>query len=395
MNDSSVPPDPICFGRTALELNPRFVGDPSPAEHVAFRAADLRKKTRKRLRRLEELLDEGALPVDLSWRGKDAAHGGHVRTSEALLRDLSLEDKRMRLFWRTCLAARAPRPAPRIIGIVNVTPDSFSDGGRFLDPAHAVEHGLALIADGADALDVGGESTRPGSEPVSVEEECARVAPVIAGLRRAGAIVPISVDTQKSVVASVGLDAGATWVNDVSAGSNDPDMLALVAERECDLTLMHMQGTPRDMQRDPNYVDVVDEVLSFLRERVAACLKAGIALSRISVDPGIGFGKRLEHNLELLRRMPELRSLGLPLYLGVSKKSFIAHVNEAAGILSDPFGALDDDPQTQRLGGTAAAIGACVLGGASWLRVHDVRVMGEAARVAAAVHGTNVEDEGS
>lgn len=383
MGATTVRPDPLCFGRTALELNPRLValepgtngraGLTGLSATIAFRNDDLRKKTRRRLGRLEELLDEESLHVDLRWRADHAS--GLVRARASCLRDAATEDKRARLFWRTLVAGAAPRPEPRLLGILNVTPDSFSDGGRFLDPFGAVEQGRALVAAGADALDVGGESTRPGAEPVAADEERARVLPVIEGLRAAGIEVPISIDTQKASVAEAALDAGADWINDVSAGRTDPDLLALAAERRAGLCLMHMRGTPRDMQEDPRYADVVEEVLAFLRERVAAGLKAGIDLSRIVVDPGIGFGKRLEHNLELLRRLPELRSLGLPLLCGVSRKSFIAHVNEAS-----------KRPQatdSERIGGTAAAVAAAVAGGATWLRVHDVRTMGEAMRVAA------------
>jgi dihydropteroate synthase len=263
-------------------------------------------------------------------------------------------------------AARAARARPRIMGVVNATPDSFSDGGRFLDPARAVEHGLALAAEGADLLDVGGESTRPGSLPVEVEVELARVVPVVERLARETR-VPISVDTRKAAVARAALDAGAATVNDVSAGS-DPEMLPLVAARGAGWVAMHMRGTPETMQQDPRYGDVVAEVLAFLRARVRASLEAGIARERITVDPGIGFGKTVEHNLELLRRLGELRSLGLPVCLGVSRKSFLAK--------------LADDPSTDRRAATLAAVAYGVLRGAEVLRVHEVAPAREAARVA-------------
>jgi len=267
---------------------------------------------------------------------------------------------------------RPPAP-PRLAGVLNITPDSFSDGGRYLEPSAAVERALALVAEGADLIDVGGESTRPGAQPVPASEERARVVPLIAALAQR-TDVPISVDTTKADVAQAALDAGATIVNDVSGARFDPRMLALVARRGCGCVLMHMLGTPRDMQRDPRYEEVVGDVLESLRARAAAAVEAGVVPDRLWIDPGIGFGKTLDHNLELLRRLSELRSLGLPLYVGVSRKSFIGLLNAAAGRGGEA-------PQA-RLGGTAAALAACVWGGAEVLRVHDVAVAGEAARVA-------------
>jgi dihydropteroate synthase len=261
---------------------------------------------------------------------------------------------------------------PRIMGVVNVTPDSFSDGGRFLDAKSAIEHGLALERQGAAILDIGGESTRPGSEPVSVEEELARTIPVVEGLAKRSKAL-ISIDTTKSAVARAALDAGASIVNDVSAGRFDDAMLPLVAERGATYIAMHMQGEPRDMQKEPHYGDVVADVLEFLRERGYQALRAGIARDKLWIDPGIGFGKQLAHNLELLRRLPELRSLGLPIVLGVSRKSFIAKIHPPASA------------DRERLGGTAAALTIGVLGGAEILRVHDVAIMAEAAAVANAL----------
>ncbi|MBL8862111.1 MAG: dihydropteroate synthase [Planctomycetes bacterium] len=266
-------------------------------------------------------------------------------------------------------AAAAQRAAPRIQGVVNVTPDSFSDGGRCFDPARAIEHGLALAAEGADFLDVGAESTRPGATPVSVEEELARAIPVVAGLARQVAI-PISIDTTKAAVARAALAAGARIVNDVSAGTQDPGMLGVVAERRAGYVAMHRRGDPRTMQTAPAYGDVVAEVLEFLRERCFRALAAGVPRETLWVDPGIGFGKTLAHNLELLRRLQELRSLGLPILLGVSRKSFIREITGA------------DTPPAGRIGGTAAAVALGVVGGAEILRVHDVAVMREAALVA-------------
>jgi dihydropteroate synthase len=275
-----------------------------------------------------------------------------------------------------------PPPAPRLMGVVNVTPDSFSDGGRFLDPATAVEHGLSLLEQGAALLDVGGESTRPGAAEVPEEEELARVIPVVRALAEAGA--PVSIDTRKARVAEAAVDAGASVVNDVSAGRHDPRLLEVVAEREVPLIAMHMRGDPATMQVAPRYDDPVREVCEELRERASACLKAGIQPSKIILDPGIGFGKSVHHNLALLSRLVELRSLGLPLCLGVSRKSFISHVTGAATSEDWRRGNSIDRPD-ERVGGTAAAVASCVLGGADWLRVHDVSMMSEAAAVAHAI----------
>ncbi len=282
-------------------------------------------------------------------------------------------------------ALEHPPAPPRLMGIVNVTPDSFSDGGLYLDRDRAVEHALALVEEGALLIDVGGESTRPGAAPVSEEEELERVVPVVAGLAAAWNGT-ISVDTRRARVAAAALEAGARLVNDVSAGRADPRMLPLVAEHRAEICLMHMQGEPATMQDDPRYGDVVADVARFLRDRVNACLNAGIELPRIMLDPGIGFGKRVGHNLGLLRRLVELRSLSLPLLVGVSRKSFIAHVSdlERASVPADRvrdrmFGPAD------RIGGTAAAIAACVRAGVDVLRVHDVRIMLEVTRVARAI----------
>ena len=278
--------------------------------------------------------------------------------------------------------AERPPAEPRIMGVINVTPDSFSDGGRYLDTDQAIAHGLRLACEGADLLDVGGESSRPGARSVPTAEELERVLPVIAGLSGA-TDVQISIDTSKAEVARAALDAGASLVNDISAG-RDPQMLPLVAERRCDYVIMHMQGEPETMQTRPRYRDPVAEVVRFLRERSNRCLKAGIDASRIVLDPGIGFGKRLAHNLEIMRRLPELRSLGQPLLLGVSRKSFIAHVMGTERP-EDFRGEARSDRPSDRLGGTAAALAVCVLGGADLLRVHDVATMIEAARVAHAL----------
>jgi dihydropteroate synthase len=260
---------------------------------------------------------------------------------------------------------------PKLMGVVNVTPDSFSDGGLYLDPEAAIQHGEGLARAGAAILDVGGESTRPGAEEVGVEEELRRVEPVVAGL--AGVEAQISVDTSKAAVAAAALDAGAAIVNDVTALRGDPEMAALCADRDATVVLMHMLGTPRTMQHDPVYEDVVDDVKAFLAERMEMAIAAGIAERRIWLDPGIGFGKIAEHNLELLRRLAELRELGRPLVIGTSRKSFIGRV--------------DGSDAGERLGGTIASSVLAAAEGAEVLRVHDVAEVGQAMAVAAAILG--------
>lgn len=256
------------------------------------------------------------------------------------------------------------------MGIVNVTPDSFSDGGRFLDAERAIEHGRELIGAGADVLDIGGESTRPGADAVPAEEERRRVLPVLEGL--AGSGVPLSIDTSKAAVAAAAIDAGATIVNDVTA-LGDPGMAALCADRGVELVLMHMQGTPRTMQEDPSYEDVVADVRADLAERVERAVAAGVAEERIWVDPGIGFGKTVEHNLELIRRLGELRELGRPILLGASRKRFI--------------GSITGREVGDRLGGSIAAAVLGLLAGADALRVHDVAPTRDAVIVAESIAG--------
>jgi dihydropteroate synthase len=256
-----------------------------------------------------------------------------------------------------------------LMGVVNVTPDSFSDGGRYLDPEAAVAHGTRLESEGAAILDIGGESTRPGADEVPAEEERRRVLPVIAGLREVTQ-ARISIDTSKADVAEAALEAGATLVNDVTAFRGDDRMAEVVASTGADCCLMHMLGNPRTMQRDPRYEDVVAEVKAFLEERLAYAVAAGIPEARILLDPGIGFGKTAEHNLELLARLGELAELGRPLVIGTSNKSFL--------------GRLTGRPVGQRL---AATIATCVLGyehGARVFRVHEVAPIADALAVTAA-----------
>jgi dihydropteroate synthase len=258
----------------------------------------------------------------------------------------------------------------RIMGILNVTPDSFSDGGRYLDAAAAIEHGLMLAAEGAAIIDVGGESTRPGAVAVETAEELRRVVPVIEGLVAARVDAAISIDTSKLEVARAALDAGATFVNDVTAFRAAPGMAALVAARGAECALTHMQGEPRTMQHQPRYDDVVGEVREFLAARIAVALAAGIERERIVVDPGIGFGKTVAHNLELLDRLGELAVLGQPILIGTSRKSFL--------------GALAGRRESDRLAGTIATNVIALLRGASVFRVHDVGPVHDALEVAAA-----------
>jgi dihydropteroate synthase len=258
----------------------------------------------------------------------------------------------------------------RVVGIVNVTPDSFSDGGRYMEPNAAVARALELEREGAAYIDVGGESTRPGAEPVSAAEELRRVMPVIEGLRASGLRAAISIDTSKVAVARAAIAAGASLVNDVTAFRAEPELASLVAELEVDCCLMHMRGDPRTMQREVHYDDVVAEVLEFLEQRVGHALAAGIARERITIDPGIGFGKSVEHNLELLSRLEEITALGLPVLIGTSRKSFL--------------GVVTGKPSDDRLPGTIATCVMAFERGASMFRVHDVGPVADALAVAAA-----------
>jgi dihydropteroate synthase len=265
----------------------------------------------------------------------------------------------------------------RLMGIVNVTPDSFSDGGGFLQASGAVEHGGRLIGEGAAIVDVGGESTRPGAEPVSLQEELRRVQPVIEGLAAAdwGTSPPqISIDTSKAAVARAALDAGASLINDVSSLRADPLMAGVVAESGADCCLVHMLGEPRTMQRDPHYEDVVDDVKSFLLERMQFAVREGIEEDRVLLDPGIGFGKTIDHNLQLLARLDEIVALGRPVVIGTSRKGFLGRIGgDAAG--------------TRRLAGTIATNVLALERGASVFRVHEVAPVREALAVAAATLG--------
>jgi len=251
-----------------------------------------------------------------------------------------------------------------VMGIVNVTPDSFSDGGKYFSTEAAVEHGLKLVEEGADFLDVGGESTRPGSEPVSIEEEINRTIPVIEQLAQRTTI-PISIDTYKSEVARTALQVGATVVNDISGGTFEPHLVDVIAENQASVVLMHIQGNPKTMQQNPQYENVTTDVAKFLSRQAQKAKEAGI--QQIIVDPGIGFGKTFEHNIQLLRELSIFREIGYPVLVGPSRKSFI--------------GTILNLPPAERVEGTAAAVAVCILNGAHIVRVHDVKVMKRVAAV--------------
>lgn len=253
------------------------------------------------------------------------------------------------------------------MGVVNVTPDSFSDGGEFDDPLTAMRHARAMIADGADIIDVGGESTRPGASEIDTAEELARVRPIVAGLTDAADPRPVSIDTRHADVAAACVQAGASIVNDV-AGFRDPAMVELAASTEVGVVVMHMLGEPRDMQADPHYADVVTEVRDYLLERALVLQDAGVTRERICIDPGIGFGKTLEHNLALLRALPELAAFGYPVLVGASRKRSIG---EITGVI---------EPR-ERVGGSVAAAAYAAEHGAAVVRAHDVEPTVQAVRV--------------
>ncbi|MBN8870287.1 MAG: dihydropteroate synthase [Solirubrobacterales bacterium] len=263
----------------------------------------------------------------------------------------------------------------KVMGIVNVTPDSFSDGGEFFDHEKAIEHGMELVRQGADVLDIGGESTRPGADDVPLEEELRRVMPVVEGL--AGA-APVSIDTTKAEVARQAIAAGARIVNDVTALRGDPEMAGACAEAGVEVVLMHMLGTPRTMQEDPRYDDVVGEVSEFLAVQAGLAEAAGIAREKLWIDPGIGFGKTVDHNLALLKSTRTLSEMGLPVLVGPSRKSFIGKLS-------------GDAPEPRRLGGTIAACLAAMEGGAAMVRVHDVGPVAQAVRVASAIEAGSAD----
>jgi dihydropteroate synthase len=258
-----------------------------------------------------------------------------------------------------------------IMGVLNVTPDSFSDGGLYFDEKKAIEHAHRLVEDGADIIDIGGESTRPGSEPVSLEEEIRRTIPVIKVISKS-VKVPISIDTYKSEVARQALDAGASIVNDISGLRFDPEMPKIVSEYKVPVIIMHIKGRPKDMQKNPVYEALIPEIMDYLRISIRLAVKFGISEDKIIIDPGIGFGKTFEHNLEIIKNLKEFTLLGKPLAVGVSRKAFIGKI-------------LGDVPPTERLEGTAAAVAISIFNGANIVRVHDVKEIVKVAKVADAI----------
>lgn len=286
----------------------------------------------------------------------------------------------MEWVWKCRDRVMASPGAPFVMGVLNVTPDSFSDGGRFDTPRQAIEAGLCLLEEGADLLDVGGESTRPGAEAVTEAEEIARVVPVIEGILRQRPGAQISVDTTKAAVAEAALRAGAVIINDVSALSADPGMAAVARAWGAGVVLMHMRGTPRTMQDAPRYADVVGEVGAYLAGRRAALEAAGLDADRLAVDPGIGFGKTVEHNLQLLTHLGTFAAAGRPVVVGVSRKSFI--------------GRLTGRDTGERLAGSLATAAFCALNGAAVLRVHDVAATVDAVRMLRALQGARRDGGG-
>jgi len=258
-----------------------------------------------------------------------------------------------------------------VMGILNVTPDSFSDGGAYLDPDAAVSKGIEMAEQGADIIDVGGESTRPGAEPVEIEEEIRRVVPVIKHLA-VHISIPISIDTYHSETAAAALDSGASIINDISGMTFDAEMKSLAAERQCPIILMHIKGTPQNMQKNPHYQNVVEEITAWLKARIEDAENAGIDRRLIIIDPGIGFGKTVEHNLEILHKLSSFKALGRPILVGVSRKRLIGEI----------LGGL---PVEERLEGTASAVAISIANGANIVRVHDVKEMVRVVKVADAI----------
>ncbi len=265
-----------------------------------------------------------------------------------------------------------PDSRPLIMGVLNVTPDSFFDGGKYFTKKQAINHAIEMVENGADIIDIGGESSRPGAEPVSEEEELARILPVIKTVV-SEISVPISIDTYKANIAREALDAGAVMVNDVSALRFDPGMVEIVKKYDAYIILMHMLGTPRTMQKDPTYEHVVDDIITFLKTRINYALEHGISKNRIIIDPGIGFGKNLDHNLEIIRNSERFNVLGYPVSIGASRKSMIGMITGA--------------PVEERVWGTAAITSYCVMKGIAIHRVHDVKAMRQVCDVAAAIRG--------
>ncbi|MGB9710294.1 MAG: dihydropteroate synthase [Thermodesulfovibrio sp.] len=258
-----------------------------------------------------------------------------------------------------------------IMGILNVTPDSFFDGGRYLSFQNAIDHALRMVEEGADIIDIGGESTRPGAEPVSIDEELKRVIPIIEALSKKISI-PISIDTYKAKVAEKAIEAGATIVNDISGLRFDPEMAKVVSRYKVPVVIMHIKGTPRDMQKNPHYEALIPEIIEYLRNSIVIAKQAGVDENMIIIDPGIGFGKLPQHNLQILKNLKEFSKLGKPILIGVSRKSFIGYV-------------LNESSPEKRLEGTASAVAVSVINGANIVRVHDVGFMAKIVKLADAI----------
>lgn len=258
-----------------------------------------------------------------------------------------------------------------IMGILNVTPDSFYDGGRFINPQKAVEHALRMVDEGADIIDIGGESTRPGAEPISIDEELRRVIPVIEAISKRTSI-PISIDTYKASVAKEAIKAGATIINDISGLRFDPEMAEIASKYKVPVIVMHIKGTPKDMQKNPYYEALIPEIIEYLRASIIMAKQAGVDENMVIIDPGIGFGKLPEHNLQIIKNLREFSKLGKPLLIGVSRKSFIGKV-------------LNEASPEKRLEGTASAVAISVINGANIVRVHDVGFMAKVVKIADAI----------
>ncbi|MBI4654393.1 MAG: dihydropteroate synthase [Nitrospirae bacterium] len=286
----------------------------------------------------------------------------------------------MRLIWKDFNFDFSQRT--HIMGIINVTPDSFSDGGLYFNKESAINHALRMEEEGADIIDVGGESTRPGAESISIKEDIRRVVPVIEALKKKIKI-PISIDTYKADVAGAALSVGASIVNDISGLRFDARMPEVVARYQSPVVIMHIKGTPKNMQVNPTYKALIPEIMDYLREGIEIARNADVSEDKIIIDPGIGFGKTVEHNLEIMRRLNEFRGFEKPILLGVSRKSFIGKT-----LGTNHYGSyLGDLPPSERLEGTASAVAIGIFNGANIIRVHDVKAMARVARIADAIKG--------
>jgi dihydropteroate synthase len=283
----------------------------------------------------------------------------------------------MKLAWSNFLLDFSKKTY--IMGILNVTRDSFSDGGLYFDKSEAIKRAIQMVEEGADIIDIGGESTRPGSEPITIEEELRRTIPVIEVLSKE-VDVPISIDTYKSEVAKKALDAGASMVNDISGLRFDPEMSKVVSAYKVPVVIMHIKGTPKDMQQNPVYEALIPEITDYLKDCIRLAIESGISEDKIIIDPGIGFGKTFNHNLEIINNLHEFTLLGKPILIGLSRKAFIGKI-------------LGDAPVTDRLEGTAAAVAISIMNGANIVRVHDVKEMVKVTKVADAIKKIKIRND--